>query len=381
MKIAGYQTHPAADLFPLMEGQPFKELVKDIEKNGLLQPVILHEGKILDGRNRARACEELDLEFKIKEWDGKGDSPTAWVLSTNLQRRHLTQSQKAIIAADALPLFEKEAKARQRDSATVTNTKRAGKKETGSAPVREPSKKTRGAGKAAKAAAAASGVGSRYVEAVKALKKSAPHLVEKVRSGEMTLKQAEKQVRKKAQLKAVKEYQPPEGKFQVIVADPPWAYEDELDGSDTARGGLPYPAMTLQQIAQVGVADHADDDCILWLWVTNAHLIDGSATSVLDAWGFEPKTMLTWDKVNMGAGRWLRGQTEHCIVAVKGKPIVDLSNQTTLISEKRREHSRKPEAFYKLVEELCPGTARLELFAREDREGWTAAGVENLDAA
>jgi N6-adenosine-specific RNA methylase IME4 len=86
--------------------------------------------------------------------------------------------------------------------------------------------------------------------------------------------------------------------------------------------------------------------------------------------------------VNMGLGDWLRGQTEHCILAVKGRPIVSLTNQTTIITEKRREHSRKPLAFYSLVEALCPGS-KLEMFAREGRDGWARWGAEagKFDAA
>jgi N6-adenosine-specific RNA methylase IME4 len=77
----------------------------------------------------------------------------------------------------------------------------------------------------------------------------------------------------------------------------------------------------------------------------------------------------------MGVGNWLRNVTEHCVVAVRGKPIVSLTNQTTIIREKRREHSRKPEAFYSLVEALCPGS-KLEMFSRTSRAGWNAWGAE-----
>lgn len=118
----------------------------------------------------------------------------------------------------------------------------------------------------------------------------------------------------------------------------------------------------------------ADENCILWLWTTNAFM--RQAYQVLDAWGFRDKTILTWVKKRIGVGNWLRGQTEHCILAVKGKPIVRLTNQSTVLHAPSREHSRKPEEFYRLVEELCPARVRLELFAREARKGWTSAGAE-----
>ena len=77
----------------------------------------------------------------------------------------------------------------------------------------------------------------------------------------------------------------------------------------------------------------------------------------------------------MGLGRWLRSQSEFCIMAVKGKPAVKLTNQTTVIHGERREHSRKPDEFYKLVETLCMGR-RLDYFSRERRPGWAQLGSE-----
>jgi N6-adenosine-specific RNA methylase IME4/ParB-like chromosome segregation protein Spo0J len=165
----------------------------------------------------------------------------------------------------------------------------------------------------------------------------------------------------------------PRGPFHVIAADPPWPYQKRT-GDASQRGQRPYPDMTLDQIRALPVADLALQDCVLWLWTTNAHL--EPAFTVVRAWGFVPRTVLTWDKERMGLGDWLRGQTEHVIMAVRGRPTVTLTNQTTLIRERPREHSRKPEAFYALVESLCPGS-KVELFARAARPGWQAWGAES----
>ena len=79
------------------------------------------------------------------------------------------------------------------------------------------------------------------------------------------------------------------------------------------------------------IADIAHEDCILWLWTTNADLLSGDALRVLEAWQFTPKTMLTWVKDRFGTGDWLRGQSEQCIMAVRGAPTVTLTNQTTVL--------------------------------------------------
>ena len=131
--------------------------------------------------------------------------------------------------------------------------------------------------------------------------------------------------------------------------------------------------MTAEEIAALPIADRATDDAMLWLWTTNSHLPE--AWAIIEAWGFTYKTMLTWAKNRMGTGDWLRGQTEHCLLCVRGKPTINLTNQTTLLHATLRQHSKKPNEFYAMVEALCPGS-KLELFQRTPREGWTGHGNE-----
>jgi N6-adenosine-specific RNA methylase IME4 len=132
--------------------------------------------------------------------------------------------------------------------------------------------------------------------------------------------------------------------------------------------------MTLEEICAVKVGDIAHEDCVLWLWTTNAQMRD--AYVVLDAWGFKDKTILTWVKDKMGLGDWLRGQTEHCIMAVRGNPIVTLTNQTTALHAPARAHSEKPEEFYRLVETFCPAPRYAYLFSRNNRDKWDCHGDE-----
>jgi N6-adenosine-specific RNA methylase IME4 len=164
----------------------------------------------------------------------------------------------------------------------------------------------------------------------------------------------------------------PKGPFRVIVVDPPWSYENR-PADITHRAANPYPSMSVAEISALPLAELAAKDCIVWLWTTNAFM--QLVFTVIGAWGFQQKTILTWVKDRMGVGDWLRGQTEHCLLCVRGKPQVNLTNQTTVLEGPVRKHSQKPEEFYELVEALCPGS-KLEMFARQSRQGWAVHGNE-----
>jgi N6-adenosine-specific RNA methylase IME4/ParB-like chromosome segregation protein Spo0J len=373
-RIAGYDVHPAASLFPLMGETELAELAGDIAARGQHDPVILHEGKVLDGRNRLTACELAGVQPKLVEWDGAGGSAVAFVLSKNLHRRHMTDSQRAMIAADFLPLFQEESRAR-RDAQLRRGSQPPAVSDSTDSPLAP-----RGAnGKSVHKAAVVAGVGARSVERAKAVAEAAPAIADQVRAGAVTLKQAEKTIKRAAQVEAVSAYQPPTGRYSVIVADPPWQYEKRA-GDATSRGHTPYPTSPGDEVVELVtslIAPVADDDCILWLWITNAHLLEGLGHDILENLGFTGKTILTWVKPRMGVGDWLRGQTEHCILAVKGKPVIRPPTIFgTVLNAPTREHSRKPDEFYAMVQALCPAPAKLDLFAREARPGWAISGAE-----
>ena len=95
--LGGIESHPLAELFPLLEGEAFAELVEDIRANGVHEPIVLHEGKILDGRNRYRAALLAGVHCPTRTYEG--NDPLAFVISLNLKRRHLSESQRAMVAA------------------------------------------------------------------------------------------------------------------------------------------------------------------------------------------------------------------------------------------------------------------------------------------
>lgn len=109
------QPHPAAEIFPMMTGADFDALVADIKANGQREPIVIHDGLILDGRNRYRACRQLGIETETLDWSQRG-APEAFVVSMNLHRRHLNESQRALIAARLSPLKKGDVRSQCLDS-------------------------------------------------------------------------------------------------------------------------------------------------------------------------------------------------------------------------------------------------------------------------
>lgn len=166
----------------------------------------------------------------------------------------------------------------------------------------------------------------------------------------------------------------PQGPFGVLAVDPPWLYEAR--GDDPAhRLSSPYPSMTLDQIKALPVSDLADEHAVLWLWSTNGHIFQ--ADEIIAAWGFQIRSVVTWVKTTQPViGHWFQSRTEHVVLATKGSPPWNRSAASNIIQAPRQPHSRKPDEFYRLVDATCPDPRRVELFAREVREGWVGWGLE-----
>lgn len=179
-----YEFHPAAELFPTMSDEELQGLIADIQANGQHEPATLWNGKLIDGRNRAKACETIGIELQCCELDSDTD-PIKWVLSYNLHRRHLTPSQKAMVAVKLKELLEPEAKQRQ-DNSKAKKGEKVGSKAGEKLPA--PTK-----GRARDQAAAAVGISGKLVDAAeKVTKKGSPELQAAVVKGNVSVSRAAK---------------------------------------------------------------------------------------------------------------------------------------------------------------------------------------------
>ena len=166
--------------------------------------------------------------------------------------------------------------------------------------------------------------------------------------------------------------------YRTIVADPPWPYDNQSWGVGAVDSE--YTTMTFEDIRDLPVAGLADRNAHLYLWVTNAKLLDYDYAVLVNAWGFSYKTLLTWHKTAcLGIGHYFRGETEHVLFCTRGRGTIEPATRArNWFDAPRGSHSAKPDAFYDLVERVSPGPY-LELFARRQRLGWDTWGNEALE--
>lgn len=174
--------------------------------------------------------------------------------------------------------------------------------------------------------------------------------------------------------------------FDVIVADPPWAFENYSVKGEKKNAKAQYACMPTSDICALPVGHLAAGDCWLWMWATHPMLKD--ALQVVEAWGFSFVTSGIWvkrgrdtattkGKLAFGTGYVLRSASEPFIIAKAGAPPSFSKSERTVIEAPRRQHSRKPEESYKACERLFGKNARrLDLFSRQQRKGWSSWGNE-----
>jgi N6-adenosine-specific RNA methylase IME4 len=173
------------------------------------------------------------------------------------------------------------------------------------------------------------------------------------------------------------------GGYGTVMADPPWQFSNRTGKVAPEHGRLRrYATMTLDEICLLPVADRMAPKAHLYLWTPNAMVPD--ALRAMSAWGFAYKTTLTWFKIRRdggpdgrGVGFYFRNVTEQILFGVRGsmRTLAPGRRQVNLLATRKREHSRKPDEIYDIVEACSPGPY-LELFARTQRTGWDQFGDE-----
>jgi N6-adenosine-specific RNA methylase IME4 len=386
--------HPLANLFPLMEGAGLDELTTDIRSNGQREEIVTLNGTILDGRNRYRACLAVGISPQFREFgrlSGDGDNPLAFIISKNLSRRHLNESQRAMVAARLTTMRQGERTDLQ-PSATLPKVSQS-------------------------QAAELVSVSARLLRSAKAVQDSgAPALVRAIDQGRLSVSQGAVAARfdpqQQEEIAAAAEagrqnvaraiikrsardaresalgaaqvagnLNLPAERYGVIVADPEWRFEpwSRSTGMDRAADNH-YPTSAVEAIIARDVTSIAADDCVLFLWATAPML--PQALGVMAAWRFDYKTHVIWHKLRSGSacgtGYWATGEHELLLIGTRGQiPAPATAMCGSVIVAPWERHSAKPEVFLELIERQFPTVPKIELNRRgAARVGWAAWGNE-----
>lgn len=340
--------HEVANIFPLLIGTEYISLREDIRLNGLIEPIITLNGKILDGRNRYTACLDLGIEPSYEGYKGV-QNPLSYVISKNLHRRHLNETQRGIVASKIANMAEgRPSNTVSIDTVSMDN------------------------------AAKMLNVGRATVARVKAIEKKAPELLPKMESGEMSVNKATQEMRKRdviANLESIKSQEAKEfeGVYDVIVIDPPWDMQKIEREERSNQVAFEYPTMTEEELCELDIP--VADDCHIWLWTTQKYF--PMAFRLLEKWGLKYVCTFVWHKPGGFQPYGLpQYNCEFSIYARKGTPIfIDQKQFFTCFNAPRGAHSEKPEEFYETITRVTAGR-RLDMFSRRKIEGFDGWGKE-----
>lgn len=409
--------HPLANLFPLVEGEHFESLVQDIREHGVREPITMLDGLVLDGRNRYRALIEL-AETGEELGPGWGDraggcltedelapshiwfirynaafegDPLAWVISKNLIRRHLDESERAMVAADigklehgggrskgSIEPLSAAQRARLLNISRISVRRADQVREQG---VPELADAVRH-GKVTVSAAEALSHASQDEQA--AILAAAGGDEKAILAAAKSIRARDRRIRfdevneKLARISEESKPLPTGQRFPIIYADPATRY---VSGFGDRSIENHYPTMTIEELCAMPVRELAMDAAVLFIWTTIPQL--RNTMTIIEAWGFEYVSAWCWDKVNQATGHWGFNQHEELLIATRGgfPAPVPGTQPASLYQEKKTVHSVKPAWFAEQIERIWPKLPKIELFARSPRPGWAAWGNQSGEPA
>ena len=347
--------HAFSEILPAMADSDLASLRESLKTDGYLgPPIYTFEGKILDGVHRYRLCVELGIDPPFVEYAGA--DAFRFALNQNLARRHLNESQRAMVAARLVTTEPGGFGGVRKSNASIEA-------------LTQP------------ALASVLKVGRSSVQRAKVLlATNDTDAIAAVDAGDLRVSKALHTIN---QAKAAKEHRrlrdspptlPADAPWQVILADPPWRYEHVKTTSRAIE--QQYPTMTLDEICAMPVEARCADDTVLYLWTTPPKL--GEAFEVIRAWGFSYRTCAVWVKSGIGMGYWFRQRHEILLVSTRGAPRSPLESlrRDSVFECSTAVHSAKPAEIAELLEAQYPDRAKVELFSRSPRGGWLSHGTE-----
>lgn len=370
------------ELIPPLSSDEVTGLEQSLLREGCRDPLVTWKNYIIDGHHRYAICQKHNIEFHVIE---KNDLETEldaklWMINNQFSRRNLLTETRLALAYQFKELETEKAKARKLTGVKIEQTIEQQTLAHQCAKVDDDKKITTevAKGKTLEFIAQKAGVSTRTAEQYDAIqRKGTEEQKAEVASGNFSIKKVYTDIRKAERLETNKVTEWPKGKYRVIYADPPWSYGDERSGGSHGGAVDHYNTMNLQELCHMPVADLAEKDAVLFLWVT-APMLMNEGNEVLKAWGFKYKAHFIWDKTNSFVGNYNAVQHELLLIATKGSCTPDNTQRFKSVQTitKTRKHSEKPEEFRNIIETLYTYGNKIELFSRKQVEGWEVYGNE-----
>jgi len=425
-----------SSLIPPLSTEEYRALEDSLLSEGCRDALVVWNTALIDGNNRYAICQEHGIEFQTVEREFEDrDAAKLWIIDNQLARRNLPPYERGRLALLRKPLVAAEAEKRMKAGKLVpvenfpqgktrdvlakeinVSGRTLDKIEAVEKGAPEPIKKKARSGelsvnRAYQLTKTLVNAPQDVIEMVDKWDVDDPSVVEEIKqvyeypatrpiieeankTGKIqvdetrsvslnespvklndAIKQLTRKLRQQEIRKQREEADPlPEGIYNLLYADPPWQYEHVVTPSRDIENQ--YPTMSLEDICALPVTNFKDKDAVLFLWTPSALI--RQALQVVEAWGFEYRTNFVWVKDRIGMGYFTRQRHELLFVATRGNwRSPDPENRMdSVIESPRGAHSVKPPCVYDLIEKMYPTTTKLEMFSRNDREGWARWGNE-----
>lgn len=377
-----------------------ESLTESIDSIGLLQPICVEADenhdtfRLVAGRHRLEALKRLKWEMipaTILSGMEALDVEAA-ELAENLVRVSLTATQRSMHFARLMEIAEIKHKMKAGriagdddnrpqidDNSSGSRSAQAVAKETHRSPtaVDRDAKRVRNIAGIADVVGTSLDVGIELDALAKLSADVQSELIRRASEGEKVSARSELKRQERAEKEralGAKQKELPTGKYSVIYADPPWSFKTFSETGKDKSAEMHYPTMTIEDIYDLPVGDIAENNSVLFMWATAPMLPE--AIQTMKVWGFTYKSQMIWVKDRIATGYWFRNQHEILLVGTRGQVIAPApgSQFPSVITAPVTTHSKKPEEFYRVIENYFPSVTKVELFARNGREGWSAWG-------
>ncbi|MCP4651100.1 MAG: hypothetical protein GY853_13615 [PVC group bacterium] len=352
-------------IIPPLTEQEYKQLEQNILTNGCLNPIITWRDTIIDGHNRYAICHKHDIDFDIKKIKYIIESEAAakiWIVKNQFGRRNINAYQRSVLALQLEEYYQAKAKTKQQAGGVEKVPQTSAKAiETRQELAKE------------------AGVSHDTITKVKKINQQATaEQKEALTEGNSSINEIYKNIT--GQEKKIMRHESiitdclDNKKHAVLYCDPPWQYEHVVSHSRAIE--KQYPTMQLEDIKNYPIHKITANNCILFLWTTSPKLAE--SIEVINQWNFNYRTCMVWVKDKIGMGYYVRQKHELLLIAKIGEPPMPEPEDriASVVIAPRLEHSKKPQVFYEIIEKMYPDLPKAEVFAREEREGWTSYGNE-----